>query len=202
MAIAELLRALEAEAAADADAIREAGRVDAARLIADATARRDADTAAEIEAYRIGRQAEADAAVATVARRVHAEVLTARAAALARVRAALEAALPGLLDGDAGARLRDALVAGAVAAPAARRARSGARRRGWRRCRRGSPRPGRQRCGSSPILRSRPACASSSTAAGSRSTRRLTTLLARWWPRLRVEAAPAAAPTPAGEGAA
>ncbi|MCA9674582.1 MAG: hypothetical protein KC464_06065, partial [Myxococcales bacterium] len=67
MAIAELLRALEAEAAADADAIREAGRVDAARLIADATARRDADTAAEIEAYRIGRQAEADAAVATVA---------------------------------------------------------------------------------------------------------------------------------------
>lgn len=111
MPIAELVTALERDADAEIQALLEAATADAARLDAEAERARQARLAGAGARTAAECQAAADAALAAATRRARGEVLAAQAALLERVRAALAAALPSLLEGDVGARL----VADAVA---------------------------------------------------------------------------------------
>lgn len=188
MAITALLDALEREAEAELAALRASATADAEAALRAADVRAGQLTAAALTRARAARQAAADARVAEVARRRRRDVLLARADALARVEAAVAAALPGLLDGPAGAVLLARLLDGvrAVLAP---------------------DEPVTVRC--TPALREQVAAAlpgsgvtvraDPQVAAGLVAERgggrviidaRLATCLERWWPHLRVDLRP------------
>jgi vacuolar-type H+-ATPase subunit E/Vma4 len=107
MSIDDLSAALLADAKAEAEAIREEARVEAARLSSDADAHHRAHFDAELVGFRAACQAETHRQVAAALRRLRIEVLRDRAELLERIRAAVAARLPGLLANPA---LADALV--------------------------------------------------------------------------------------------
>jgi len=111
VALAELVRAIELDAAAQIRALRAAAEADAARIDADAARARDDRTATATQAFAGERQALADAAIAAAERDARARALATRAAMLERVHAAVHARLPELLDDTVGR----ALLAGALA---------------------------------------------------------------------------------------
>ncbi|MBK9034729.1 MAG: hypothetical protein IPL61_26270 [Myxococcales bacterium] len=193
MAIDELISALEREAAAEVAALAAAARADAARLRTDAAARRTARRTALLARCRAEHQAAADAALAATARQARRDVLTARAAALDRLEACIGASLPALLRGADGDRVLDALVAGLVAA-AGDRARV--------RCAPALVEGVRARLAAHPALEVEADPTVIGGAIGERAGGRvvvdatLGSLLARMWPRLRLEAQPVAAPVP------
>lgn len=113
MALPELLSALERNTEAEISALRAAAQAEAARLEAEGERARDERLAAAIARLRAERQAVADRALATASRRARADVLTARAAMLERIRASLAGALPALL---ADPRVATGLLAAALAA--------------------------------------------------------------------------------------
>lgn len=98
MPIVDLLQALEREAEAEIAAVLEAGRAERDALRAEAARRRAERDRVAVDAHRATVQARADAEIAAAARRASAGVLGARAAMLARLRAAIERRLPGLVD--------------------------------------------------------------------------------------------------------
>lgn len=156
MALPELLRALEHEAAAEVAAAREAARAEADAIRAEAARRRDARLRTALDRHDAAERARHDAEVAAASRRARTAVLEARAAALERLRAAVIAVLPGTLDD--GLRDRLSRAARAIAGDDA---------------------------------------SYEVTATGVRATRgalvvdaTLEALLARLWPRLRLEARP------------
>jgi vacuolar-type H+-ATPase subunit E/Vma4 len=155
VALPELLQALEGEAATEAAALRDAARADAARIRAEAAARRERRVTDELARHAAAERAANDAEVAAAARGSRRAVLEARAAALARLHGAVTAVLPEV-DG----RFRLDLL-------------EAARRLG----------------GEGAVLEH--------TVTGVRATRgdvvidaTLEAILARLWPRLRLEAAP------------
>lgn len=100
MAIADLLEALEREAAAEVAAIDAATRAEVeARLVAAAAAREHRRRGAVARACA-ARRAQLDGAEAEAARQARRAVLTARAAALGRVRAACAAPVDALVARD------------------------------------------------------------------------------------------------------
>jgi vacuolar-type H+-ATPase subunit E/Vma4 len=113
MALAELLRSLENDTAAEVRAITAAGAGEAARIESDAARARSERVAGAIAAFADERRAAADAELAAVIRGARAEVLAARAAMIDRIRGAVLDELPGLLAGDP--ELGQALVSAALA---------------------------------------------------------------------------------------
>lgn len=97
MAIADLLQALERDAAAQARALVDDARARAAEIEAAALRAREASSARELAAARDACQAAADEQVFGAGQRARATLLTARAEMLERVRAALRAQLPAVL---------------------------------------------------------------------------------------------------------
>ena len=113
MGLAELVRALEDDTAAEVSAVAAAGDAEAA-AIDERGARERADRqAAERAAIASERGAAVDRALGDVTTRSRREVLMARAAMLERVRAAVAAELPALVARDP--QLGRALVAAALA---------------------------------------------------------------------------------------
>ena len=113
MALAELLRVLEDGNAAEVRATAEAAAGEAARIEAEASARRGERIASVTAACAAERRAAADAEIAAASRAARADILTARAAMLERVRVGVCAQLPRVLD--QAPELRRALVAAALA---------------------------------------------------------------------------------------
>ena len=113
MALAELLRVLEHDAATEVAAIRAAGAAEAARIDADSAAARGERVADALAAFAAQRRAALDAELAAVTRDARARVLAARAAMLDRIRGAVLGELPGLVAGDP--ELAQAVVAAALA---------------------------------------------------------------------------------------
>jgi vacuolar-type H+-ATPase subunit E/Vma4 len=114
VAIAELLRALERDADAEIRAALDAARDEAGRVATEAARARD-DRVGAAHALALARsQAQADAALAVATRRARADVLTARAAMLRRLRDAARAALPAVIEARA-AELGPRQVAAAIA---------------------------------------------------------------------------------------
>lgn len=181
MPLPDLVRALERDTEAEVRAILAAGEAQAAQLEADgARARADllARDAAEAATQH---QARAATQLADVARASRHEVLAARAAMLARLREAVDAALPHLLAADPrlGASSLTAALACADAGPAT------------------------LRCAPTLLAAARAAAPPTITvvadpevatgvvlelASGTRVDATLATLLAREWPRLACEA--------------
>ena len=110
MAIGELLGAIEREALAERETIGADARAEADRLLAAAARRRAGDLSEAVARFRADQQRDGDRVLAAGRRRWQAEVLAARAAALDRLRVALVAALPAVLDDT----LLDTLVAAAL----------------------------------------------------------------------------------------
>ncbi len=110
MAISDLVRALETEAAERTLAVREDALREAAALRDQAALSDAAALEGELERYRARVQATADAGVSAAARVRRNTVLEARAAALESLRGAVEKALPELFDQPDGPALFDALV--------------------------------------------------------------------------------------------
>jgi vacuolar-type H+-ATPase subunit E/Vma4 len=100
MALAELLRMLEDDAAAEVRAITSAGAAEAARIESEAARARTERLANATTAFAAERRAAADAELAAVTRAARADVLDARAAMLDRIRSAVVGELPDLLTGD------------------------------------------------------------------------------------------------------
>lgn len=115
MALAELVQALEHDAAGQIRALLAAAQAQADQLEADASRGRDDAVARASDAYRAQCRADADARIADAQRASRTAVLAARAAMLDRVRAALRAELPARLD-----LAGDALVREAIACAGAR----------------------------------------------------------------------------------
>ena len=111
MALAELLTALERDTEAEIRAILVAGTADAARIDEDSARTRAARIASDAAPAIADRRAADEARVAEAGHETRAVVLAARAAMLARIRAAVQAELPALVD----ARLGAALIAAAIA---------------------------------------------------------------------------------------
>jgi len=109
MALEDLVRAFEREAAAEAAVIRARGTAEAAQLAAAATQERDGQIAAASTAFAAERRAAADRELAEGARALRAEVLAARTAMLDRLRAAVAARLPARV-----AEVGEALLASAL----------------------------------------------------------------------------------------
>lgn len=116
MAISELLRALENEAADRAHEVREEALAEATALRNEAARDNAVALEAELSAYRAKVQAAADAQVSSAERVHRARVLEARSESLELLHGAVRAALPGLLEGDAGGALFDALIDTAMSA--------------------------------------------------------------------------------------
>ncbi len=110
MAISDLLRALETEAADRAHALHGEALAEAAALRDEATRNDAAALEAELSAHRATVQAAADAQVSAAARVYRARVLEARSESLELLRGAVRTVLPGLLERDDAAALFDALV--------------------------------------------------------------------------------------------
>lgn len=109
MALAELLSALERDAAAEVEAIDSAAAAEVAALRAAAETRLEGERDLELAVLARELEASAGAEIAALTRRLRAETLAARAAMLERVRAAVSDRLGALLDGGG-----DALAAGLI----------------------------------------------------------------------------------------
>jgi len=105
VALADLLDAIEAEAAAQIRATVTTGDADAAQIDADAARARAERSDRETRSFAVEREALADRRLASARRTARAAVLTARAAMLERVRAVTRARLPGALDDAVGRSL-------------------------------------------------------------------------------------------------
>ncbi len=115
MALTDLVQALERDAAEQVRALLEAAASAAAHLEAQAARRRDEASTHALDAWRDECRAGADERAAKARRAARARVLTARAAMLDRVRAALLVQLPAVAD-----RVRPALQRAALACAGAR----------------------------------------------------------------------------------
>ncbi len=115
MSVASLVQALERDAAEQIRALLEIAAANVAQLEARAARRRDDASAHACEAWRADCRAHADERIATARRTARSHVLTARAAMLDRVRAAVTALLPAYAD-----RARPALRRAALAAAGGR----------------------------------------------------------------------------------
>lgn len=113
MGMNELLAALTRDAEAEAEAVRRAADSEAAALLATASQQYAERFAAEVELARRAYQSEADAEVAAAALEARHARLSARAEMLERLRAAVHARLPALLQH---AELVDHLVSTALVA--------------------------------------------------------------------------------------
>ena len=113
MALAELLRVLEDETAAEVRAIAEAAADEAARIETEAFASRSERIASATAAFGAKRRAAGDGELAAANRAARGDVLAARAAMLERIRAGVREQLPAVLAGDP--ELGRALVAAALA---------------------------------------------------------------------------------------
>jgi vacuolar-type H+-ATPase subunit E/Vma4 len=113
MALAELLRVLEADTEAESRAILAAGMVEAARIDAETARLRGEQVSGALAAFAAERRAASDAELTAATRSARAEILAARAAMLDRVRAAVRGELPALLVADPA--LGPALIAAALA---------------------------------------------------------------------------------------
>lgn len=100
MALAELLRVLEHDTAAEVRAIAAAGAGEAARIESEAAGARSERVSRAIAVFAAERQAAADVELAAATRGARADVLAARAAMLDRIRDAVLGELPDLLAGD------------------------------------------------------------------------------------------------------
>ncbi|MBL8621526.1 MAG: hypothetical protein JNK64_09490 [Myxococcales bacterium] len=182
MAIADLLEALEREAAAEVAAIDAAARAEVDAKLAAAAAAREVRRRGAVARACAARQAQLDGAEAEAARHARRAVLTARAAALARVRAACAAPVDALV-------ARDDVLAALVAAVLA----SGGAE-GEVRC--GPALVARVRALVAPVVAVRPDAAIVGGLVASRADGRveidatLATLLDRLWPHLRLEVRP------------
>jgi vacuolar-type H+-ATPase subunit E/Vma4 len=99
VALAELLAALEREAAAEITAVAERARAEVEGLRAEAARRRDDRLRTDTAAHRVAVQADADSRLADAERAAAREVLAERAAMLARLRAAVVERLPAAAAG-------------------------------------------------------------------------------------------------------
>jgi len=115
VALDDLLGALEREAAAEVAALDAEARAAADRLVATAAERRERARRDALVRARTSAQTRHDTAIAEAARRGRGAVLSARAAALERLRVAASERLAALLAGGDGARILDRLVAAIVA---------------------------------------------------------------------------------------
>ena len=111
MPLAELVTAFERDTETEVLAILAAGIAEAARIDAAATRARSERIAGASGTFAAGRRIDADARIAEASRRARIAVLATRAAMLDRVRAAVRAQLPALVD----TRLGTNLIAAAVA---------------------------------------------------------------------------------------
>jgi vacuolar-type H+-ATPase subunit E/Vma4 len=100
MALAELLRVLEDDAAGEVRAIAEAAAGEAARIDAEASARRSVRLASATAGFAAKHRAAGDAEIAVANRAARADILAARAGMLERVRAGVSEQLPDVLAGD------------------------------------------------------------------------------------------------------
>jgi vacuolar-type H+-ATPase subunit E/Vma4 len=113
MALAELLRVLEDDTAAEVRAIAAAAAGEVARIEAESSVRRSERVASAMTACAAKHRAAGDAEIAAANHAARADILAARAAMLERIRAGVREQLPGVLAGDPD--LRRALVAAALA---------------------------------------------------------------------------------------
>jgi hypothetical protein len=111
VALAELLAAIEAEAAAQVRELLDAGKADAAAIEEEASRARVAREAHLLATWSAEHWRTADAGVAEARHRTRAALLAARAAMLERVRAQTRALLPALVDARIGRALAGAALA-------------------------------------------------------------------------------------------
>lgn len=113
MPLAELIRVLEDDTAAEVRAITEAAAGEATRIEAEAFARRSERIATATAAFAAKRRAAGDGEIAAASRAAREGVLVARAAMLERIRAGVRERLAAVLAGDP--ELGRVLVAAALA---------------------------------------------------------------------------------------
>ncbi|MGE5186020.1 MAG: hypothetical protein ACM31C_28385 [Acidobacteriota bacterium] len=181
MALAQLLDVFARETEGQIREILAAGDADAARITADGARERGRRVTAAAAQSTAERRARADAEVAAALRTARAQVLHARAAMLARVRAAVEAELGALLAADP--RLGAALVADAIACAGGEP--------GVVRCTPALADAARAAAPAQLRVEADPAIATGAIvelASGTRIDATLARLLAREWPRLACEA--------------